>query len=59
MILHKCLCGIIDRIKNAEMTKINGVVITESQLFDFGSEFSFSVSYETKATGEQWKERGI
>lgn len=34
MILHRCLCGIIDGVKNAEMTKINGVVITEGQLFD-------------------------
>lgn len=29
---HRCLCGITDGGKNAEMTEINGVVITESQL---------------------------
>lgn len=44
VILHRCLCGIIDEVNNAEMTKINGVVITESQLFDFGSDFSFPVA---------------
>ena len=37
--VHRCLCGIIDGIKNAEMTKINGVVITESQLFELNLVF--------------------
>lgn len=44
-------------IKNAEMTEINGVVITESQPFDLGSDFSFTIAYKTKASGEAWKEK--
>ena len=57
MILHRCLCGITDGIKNAEMTEINGVVITESQPFDLGSDFSFTIAYKTKASGEAWREK--
>lgn len=53
VIFHRCLCGIMDGVKKAEMTKINGVVITESQLFDCGSDFSFPVAYEAKATAER------
>lgn len=48
VIFHRCLCGIMDGVKKAEMTKINGVVITESQLFDFASDFSFPVADEAK-----------
>ena len=57
MILRRCLCGITDGVKNAEMTEINGVVITESQPSDLGSDFSFTIAYKTKASGEAWKEK--
>ena len=57
MILHRCLYGITDEIKNAEMTGINGIVITECQPFDLGSHFSFPIAYETKASGEARKEK--
>lgn len=56
VIFHRCLCGIMDGVKKAEMTKINGVVITESPLFDFASDFSFPVADEAKATAEEWEE---
>lgn len=56
VIFHRCLRKIIDGVKKAELTKINGVVITDSQLFDFGLDFSFPVAYEAKATREEWKE---
>lgn len=59
VIFHRCLCGIIDGVKKAEMTKINGVAFTESQLFDFGSDFSFPVVYKAKATTEEWKEENL
>lgn len=37
------------------MTKINAAVITESLLFDSGSDFSSPVAHETKATEKEWK----
>lgn len=55
MIVRRCLCGIIDGAKNAGMTKINGVLITGSQLFALNLIF-LSLRPETKTTGEDWEE---
>lgn len=58
VILHKCLCGIIDGVKNAEMTKINGVVITASQLFDLDQIF-LSLWHMRRRQPEKSGKKGI
>lgn len=59
VILHRCLCEIIDGKKNAEMTKINGVVITESPLFDLNLIFLSMWHRSLRQLDNRGKERAL